>query len=57
MKNSRSILYYRPKTEDKPIEVKKGGRGLASASPETRKRVATMGGKASHGGGRKPRQQ
>jgi hypothetical protein len=28
-------------------------RGLASASPETRKRVASMGGKASHGGGRK----
>lgn len=28
-------------------------RGLASASPETRKRVARMGGKASHGGGRK----
>lgn len=28
-------------------------RGLASASEETRKRVARLGGKASHGGGRK----
>lgn len=30
----------------------KGKRGLASADPETRRRVARMGGKASHGGGR-----
>lgn len=30
----------------------KGKRGLASASPETRKKVAKKGGKASHGGGR-----
>lgn len=29
------------------------GRGLASASLETRRRVASEGGKASHGGGRK----
>lgn len=28
-------------------------RGLASASPETRKRVAKLGGQASHGGGRR----
>lgn len=28
-------------------------RGLASASEETRKRVARMGGEASHGGGRR----
>lgn len=28
-------------------------RGLASASEETRRRVARMGGKASHGGGRR----
>lgn len=32
-------------------------RGLASASPETRRRVAQMGGRASHGGGRKPRNE
>ena len=30
----------------------KKGRGLAGASEETRKRVASAGGKASHGGGR-----
>ena len=29
-------------------------RGLASADKMTRERVARMGGKASHGGGRKP---
>mgnify|MGYP006952615073 CR=1 FL=1 len=29
-----------------------GKRGLASASPETRKKVAKKGGQASHGGGR-----
>jgi hypothetical protein len=28
------------------------GRGLASASMETRQRVASAGGRASHGGGR-----
>jgi hypothetical protein len=28
-------------------------RGLASADEKTRKRVASMGGKSSHGGGRK----
>jgi hypothetical protein len=28
------------------------GRGLASASAETRQRVASLGGRASHGGGR-----
>jgi hypothetical protein len=28
------------------------GRGLASASAETRSRVASAGGRASHGGGR-----
>lgn len=28
-------------------------RGLASASAETRKRVAKLGGQASHGGGRR----
>ncbi len=28
-------------------------RGLASASKETRRRVARMGGQASHGGGRR----
>ncbi len=32
-------------------------RGLASASPETRRRVASMGGRASHGGGRKRKNQ
>ena len=32
-------------------------RGLASADPETRKRVARAGGKASHGGGRKPKEE
>lgn len=31
----------------------KSRRGLASASPETRERVAQKGGKSSHGGGRK----
>jgi len=31
----------------------KSKRGLASASPETRERVAREGGKASHGGGRR----
>lgn len=30
----------------------KSKRGLASADEKTRKRVAKMGGKASHGGGR-----
>ncbi len=30
----------------------KKGRGLASASAETRSRVASAGGRASHGGGR-----
>lgn len=30
----------------------KSKRGLASASPETRRRVAQQGGRASHGGGR-----
>lgn len=37
------------------MSVKKyphGKRGLAAADPETRKRVASLGGKASHGGGR-----
>jgi len=28
-------------------------RGLAAADPETRRRVASAGGRASHGGGRK----
>jgi len=28
------------------------GRGLASASAQTRQRVASLGGRASHGGGR-----
>jgi hypothetical protein len=32
-------------------------RGLASADPETRKRVARAGGRASHGGGRKPKEE
>ena len=31
-----------------------GKRGLASADAATRRRVASQGGKASHGGGRKP---
>jgi hypothetical protein len=30
-------------------------RGLANASKETRKRVAQAGGRASHGGGRRPK--
>ncbi len=32
--------------------MEKNKKGLAMASKETRKRVAAMGGKASHGGGR-----
>jgi hypothetical protein len=32
--------------------VQKSKRGLASASPETRRRVASLGGRSSHGGGR-----
>lgn len=37
-------------------ESGKSRRGLASASPETRKRVARAGGKASRGGGRRSRE-
>jgi hypothetical protein len=33
--------------------AEKSKRGLASADPETRKAVASMGGKASKGGGRR----
>lgn len=32
--------------------AEKSKRGLASASPETRRRVASAGGRSSHGGGR-----
>ncbi len=39
--------------EGDPMASNSSKRGLASASPETRKRVARAGGKASHGGGRK----
>lgn len=35
--------------------AKTSKRGLASADAQTRKRVASEGGKASRGGGRKPR--
>jgi len=35
----------------------KSKRGLASADPETRRRVAAAGGRASHGGGRKRKTQ
>lgn len=35
-----------------PDRNNKGKRGLAAADEKTRKRVASMGGKSSHGGGR-----
>lgn len=34
-----------------------GKRGLASADAETRRRVASAGGRASHGGGRKSKNE
>lgn len=36
-----------------PDRNNKSKRGLAAASKETRQRVASMGGRSSHGGGRR----
>ena len=37
------------------METKKGAkRGFAAMSPEKQREIASMGGKASHGGGRRP---
>jgi hypothetical protein len=35
--------------------TEKKKRGFAAMSPEKRKAIAALGGKASHGGGRKPK--
>ncbi|GAA4715651.1 hypothetical protein H9L13_05635 [Sphingomonas lutea] len=35
-------------------EAKKAKRGFAAMSPEKQREIASLGGKASHGGGRRP---